>query len=224
MAKLMGKARPKVHIVYSDFQYEGMFGKWNWDITDNIADADLIQFTGGSDVTPSLYGHTRHNTTHYDYNRDLRESLIFNIARERNIPMAGICRGAQFLNVMCGGKMWQNVQGHTCGIHKALDVRTGEEITVTSTHHQMMIPGPKARLIMGARSIAIYKVRMNPPGVSPEMVAEHYSNDMDIEALYYADEKCFCFQPHPEFPSAAKFQLDEYYMERLAEFFGIQVA
>src|SRR5690606_36449796 len=73
---------------------------------------DLICFTGGADVSAELYG--EENTYSFcDPERDEEERIIYDMALAHGIPMVGICRGGQFLNVMNGGKMIQHIEGHS---------------------------------------------------------------------------------------------------------------
>jgi gamma-glutamyl-gamma-aminobutyrate hydrolase PuuD len=105
--------RPKVFVVDSDVRITRMFMANNWLVVPSAKEADLIQFTGGADVSPMLYGEPKHPRTYCDPNRDQHEANIFwnNIDK----PKAGICRGGQFLNVMSGGSMWQDVDNHAIG-------------------------------------------------------------------------------------------------------------
>lgn len=99
---------------------------------------DLVVFTGGSDVSPSWYGEQAHPATHTNKERDVYERHVFNAANALNIPMAGICRGAQLLCVFSGGRLIQHVTGH-CGAHN-VNTSDGGVVGVNSTHHQMMYP------------------------------------------------------------------------------------
>lgn len=210
---------PNVYIVGGGFEYAAMFRRHGWDVVANVKDADLVQFTGGEDVTPELYGHTRHQTTGNNIERDAREQAVFKVCLKMGKPMAGICRGGQFLNVMCGGKMFQNVNNHaTIRGHQAKDERTGELFQVTSTHHQMMIPHKSdAVVIMTARESTICEKHIGGKEVT---VASRVMQD--IEALWYEDYKCFCFQPHPEFQGED--ELSDLYFGYLDEFFKIRSA
>ena len=219
----------KVFIVSPDAAYIRMFTERGWIMVDNVKNADLVQFTGGEDVTPALYGEGPHRTTFNSVNRDMREQLIFRLAKANGVPMAGICRGGQFLNVMCGGSMWQDVDSH-CGQHDILDLSTLKVFKATSTHHQMMRVGEGGH-ILAVASEAYHKERMvyfegadgdwsimsrsctpymdmlqMPKGVN---VAE----DMDTEEVYYHSENALCFQPHPEFLGEDK--LADIYFEYL---------
>lgn len=105
----------------------------------------LVVFTGGHDVSPGLYGKDAHPRTGASARRDAEEVEVFNIAKGNNIPMAGICRGAQFLCVMAGGKLVQDITNHAGRQHE-IQVKwssRGDEmgvIHVTSSHHQMQYP------------------------------------------------------------------------------------
>jgi len=135
-----GTPLPKFVFIVSDYprMYTEMFKDQGWFPTNKISSANLIQFTGGEDVTPALYNELPHSRTNSNPQRDKKEAIIFHIAKARGIPMAGICRGGQFLNVMCGGSLWQDVDGHGIqGTHKAKCEITGQILDVTSTHHQI---------------------------------------------------------------------------------------
>lgn len=59
---------------------------------ETVEDAEVVLFTGGEDVTPSLYGCKKHPTTFCNSVRDLEEKEIFNKIKENQIAL-GICRG-----------------------------------------------------------------------------------------------------------------------------------
>ena len=148
------EAKSKVFVVGHDFGISSMFQQRGWEAS-SLEDANLVVFTGGADVDPSLYGEENF-ASHSTLARDQREKTIYNQALELGKCMAGICRGGQFLNVMNGGKMIQHVDGHATGRdHKLTDRVTGEEHSVTSTHHQMMIPNDET-----AEAVAIANLGM----------------------------------------------------------------
>src|SRR5690242_167619 len=110
------KLRPKVYVVDGGYEYIALMYRLGCDGAKGVDDADIILFTGGEDVNPELYGEVALHTTHFNRLRDQKEKLIFDAALEREIPMVGICRGGQALNVFNGGKMWQHVNNH-CRSH-----------------------------------------------------------------------------------------------------------
>jgi len=71
---------------------------------------DGILFAGGPDVAPELYGEAVLNgTVEPQKERDDAETELFAKAFDRELPILGICRGMQFVNVMLGGTLWQDL-------------------------------------------------------------------------------------------------------------------
>lgn len=183
----------RVYVVNGGYEYIRMFLRHGYEGAKGLEDCDIVCFTGGADVHPSLYGEAILPRTYSDFERDKRELAIYHRAFEAGIPMVGICRGAQFLNVMNGGKLWQDVNNHAVyGTHPAQDYMYNKAVAVTSTHHQMMIPNEKTALTLAVASLST--VKHNDKG---RINIENNVND-DVEAVWYEDTKCLCFQPHPE--------------------------
>lgn len=176
-----------VYVIGGGFAYERMFKQAGWKLAASMHGADLLCFTGGADVSPELYG--EENVASYTSpERDREEEAIFDWAYENDVPMVGICRGAQFLNVMNGGEMWQDVNNHAIsGTHEAICDYFGK-VMVSSTHHQMMRPNSSGN-ILAVSALSTYKV--NASGM-------YDGDDEDVEVVYYPDTKSLCYQPHPE--------------------------
>jgi len=111
--------------------------------------------TGGKDVDPAAYGQQRHPATDEPgRQRDVWEFALLNAALQRGLPVLGICRGAQVLNVALGGTLHQHLpdvighSGHRAGnaVFTTLPVRTvpgtrlaalvGEAVEARCYHHQ----------------------------------------------------------------------------------------
>jgi putative glutamine amidotransferase len=161
------------------------------EFTENPENYKLVLFSGGADVSPSLYGHTSpNNLCGTNPDRDVQEAYIFKVALEHGIPMVGICRGSQLLNVLSGGVMIHHLDHH--GSEHPMTTASGEIIRVTSTHHQMSVPSDKGHIIAW----------------STERRSKRYYGDKDlpikytgpeVEAIYYPDTKVFAVQYHPEY-------------------------
>lgn len=196
----------KVMIVSGNPQYYSMFENAGFNAVDYhpdyIDDACLVVFTGGSDVSPELYGHPTHPTTSYNKARDDREQAIFFDCVGR-VPMVGICRGGQFLNVMCGGDMYQDITGHAImETHPAVTYDKNIYF-VTSTHHQMMRASDSGQIIMMGVPENIYEAYNRATIWSDELFK--FVDDILVastEAVFYENNNCLCFQPHPEFNGA----------------------
>lgn len=187
----------KVFIAEGGFQYRRMFEERGWEVVDRVSEAQLVQFCGGADVDPHLYGEVCHKTTQVDFRRDVSDTKTYKEAKELKIPMAGICRGAQFLHVMCGGSLWQHVDGHALMPgHLAVDHLTGETISVTSTHHQMMREGVGELLMEAEGTSNTFKEAANYQLLKRRESKLKYGKE--VEAVLHREHNVLCYQPHPE--------------------------
>lgn len=206
----MSAIMKNVYIVSASYAYDQMFKREGWEVTSDLNKADLVCFTGGADVSPKLYGAKNHQTTHNDEFRDRKEALVVAECIAKNIPMVGICRGGQFLNVMNGGEMYQDVSEHGAS-HSITDLLTGETVWVSSTHHQMMKPAPGAILVASA-GLRGYREWYDG------QVFKRDLSDEDIEVVFYPENACLCFQPHPEFIGTAYAGMTEYFFKCVERF------
>lgn len=160
----------------------------------DVGNADLVLFTGGADVSPHFYGEEIHPQTSYSTYRDDACASLYEDALQRDLPMVGICRGAQFLNVMNGGRLWQHVDKHgLTQCHDMIDVKSGRKWSVTSTHHQMMRPHTTGEVLAIANESTF---KQNMVGNSVNNVVD---DPHDVEVVWYNLTNCLCFQPHPEY-------------------------
>ena len=71
---------------------------------------DGLLLTGGDDVYPALYGEAPHpHLDIVDARRDRFEIALLRAARERGMPVFGVCRGIQIINVALGGDLYQDL-------------------------------------------------------------------------------------------------------------------
>jgi len=81
-----------------------------------LAGIDGLLLTGGNDVVPERYGEALHPAVKdVDPARDEFEIGLVTAARARALPIFGICRGIQVLNVACGGTLVQDVPSQVPG-------------------------------------------------------------------------------------------------------------
>lgn len=193
-----------VYIVGGGYSEKGLFKDLGYAITKDANEADLAVFTGGADISPSLYGDKKHASTYTNPSRDEMEVKMYNLFLKKNIPMVGICRGGQLLNIMAGGRMYQHINKHAGGGHSITDLETGDVIQVNSIHHQMMMPTDKAKIVAVA----------NLGGFREWYDGQVFKRDTskeDIEVVFYAETKALCFQPHPEYAGAEYEQMKQYF-------------
>lgn len=122
---------------------------------------DGLLFTGGADIHPELYGEgVRPTCGEIDRERDDFELGLARRAIDRGIPLLGICRGLQLLNVACGGTLYQDLterpgtlpehfgdSQEPAQLRHAVQILPGTrlsrivvapELKVTSSHHQFV--------------------------------------------------------------------------------------
>jgi len=115
---------------------------------------DGLILAGGSDVAPRSYGADAHPATDApNADRDAFELALARRALERDVPLLGVCRGMQVMNVAAGGTLHQHVPDlvgheehrHTPGVFADHEVRleegslaaraAGERLHATKSHH-----------------------------------------------------------------------------------------
>ena len=121
-----------------------------------VSEVDGLVLTGGGDVDPDLYGkpELRMSARGVDRRRDDFELETIEMALEAEIPILGICRGMQVMNVCLGGTLIHDLPSEGYEAHTNTDGQTQEhlirplphsmlhallgsgEVIVNSSHHQ----------------------------------------------------------------------------------------
>ena len=100
---------------------------------------------GGYDIEPSRYGAERAPATgETDPQRDEMELAVLRDALDRNVPVLGICRGMQIINVAFGGTLLQDIPGH---------IERGGDNDGSLRHEVYVAPGSKLGAIIGAGAV-----------------------------------------------------------------------
>ncbi|MCP5151941.1 MAG: gamma-glutamyl-gamma-aminobutyrate hydrolase family protein [Ectothiorhodospiraceae bacterium] len=117
-------------------------------------DADALVLGGGTDLDPALYGQVPAGAVDVDAARDRYELALLEHALRRGLPVLGICRGMQLVNIALGGTLHQEIPGRPGAprlrqfavlvrrrVMVAPDTRLAdhlgrEELRVNSLHHQ----------------------------------------------------------------------------------------
>jgi putative glutamine amidotransferase len=125
---------------------------------------DGLLLSGGSDIDPARYGQPIRGSVNIQPEREAVELEAWTAAAGRDLPVLGICRGIQVINVFMGGRLIQDVGGHRMGegtgppVHHPLHVAPGTRlarmlfprnvgggvVAVNSFHHQAIGVGDLA--------------------------------------------------------------------------------
>lgn len=138
----------------------------------DLDDCDALVLSGGVDIHPKYYGNDNADypgaPPSFNEKRDEFEMAAFNAAQLNNMPVLGICRGMQLINVIHKGTLIQNLGDDTLNkVHKGepdkshdISVKTGtllydivgkERVATNSAHHQA-IDQPGEGLVINAVS------------------------------------------------------------------------
>ena len=204
--ELINSRRKNVRVIGPDSNVTGLFFNAGFSV-DNIKDPDLVVFTGGADINPLIYKQNPIKECGVIFHdRDRRELAAYE--KYKDIPKVGICRGAQLLNVLSGGSMYQHVTGHH-GQHQVTNLLGNvykESLVTNSCHHQMMIPGKDGELLAfsdrrSTSYLADPEAKLSPP-------------EVDVEVVYYDTTKSLCFQAHPEwYPAQPGADCPQYFIK-----------
>lgn len=168
--------------------------------------ADLVVFTGGPDISPSIYGCQKHPfTDSYTPLRDDYEIRMFNKALKLNKKVIGICRGAQLLCALAGGILIQDSKHPSLHFIETSD---GKKIIVTSSHHQRQYPfpykdrKPNFELLGWSKDLSPYS--------EGQSLKEKLIGQPEVEIARYPDINALAIQSHPEwaYPTSKPWQAD----------------
>lgn len=175
-------------------------------IVDRALDAvDALVITGGYDVDPAAYGQQPHPSTDPPRTeRDAWELALLKGALERGLPLLGICRGAQVLNVALGGTLHQHLpdvlghNGHRAGdgVFTRIPVRTaagtrlatliGESADVPCYHHQAIDKVGEALAVSAVDSDGVVEALELPRHAFALAVQWHPEKSLDDLRLFTA--------------------------------------
>ena len=138
---------------------------------------DGLLLIGGLDIRPQLYGQRKHSRTRpADRRRLAGEQLLVELALARPLPLLGICMGCQWINVLSGGDLIQDIPSQ---------VGTAVRHAPRETFHSARVaPGSRLAEILGRTELEVnssHHQAIGRPGSGLEAVA--WAPDGIVEAL-----------------------------------------
>lgn len=108
-------------------------------LSDLLSRLDGVILSGGDDVHPAYYGEQPiPELGKVDSLRDVHDLLLFRLCTRMRLPLLGICRGHQVINVAMGGSLWQDIPSQTGDT----TVRHNQaEPSSVATHRISLLPG-----------------------------------------------------------------------------------
>jgi len=165
---------------------------------------DGIILTGSpSNVEPALYGGDPHPPeTPEDRGRDGMTLPLIRSAIAAGVPLLGVCRGFQEMNVALGGSLHQRLQDLPDRIDHSTPMQALAQIRHAKAHNLRVLPGTWLHRVARARDIAVNSLHnQGIDRLAPSLVAEGIAPDGTIEAVRVAGSPGFAVgvQWHPEY-------------------------
>ena len=118
-----------------------------------FAHLEGLLLTGGADIDPKRYGESATpELGELIPERDAAEIPLAQLARERDLPTLGICRGAQVMNVAAGGTLIQDIEH---ALHVPKDVHSQAEDYDVTTHNVSIEPETLLARVIAKTEIAV---------------------------------------------------------------------
>ena len=165
---------------------------------------NILVLWGGEDIGTEIYNQMPNQYVN-DYKkstRDKEEILLVQEAIELDIPILGICRGAQLLCCLTGGWLIQHIENHVTNKHTVICENEPGKFFTNSCHHQMMVPNADQKVLAYATSTVGIVENNNMIMI-----------DRVPEVIHFPKIRALGIQGHPEWPSMPKHFSD--YCEQL---------
>lgn len=183
---------------------------------DDLYNAKALILWGGEDIATSLYNEQSvYSFSKWGLSRrdSIERDLVWR-AVDLGIPILGVCRGAQLLCALDGGKLWQHVDNHAGQDHN-VTLASGETIRTNSLHHQMMRPLAHNE-VLGWSSDVLSPVKLSELG-------QHLSKDPEPEIVYFPKMKALGVQGHPEYTGKTAEGLRKFTKQLFNDLFKVQL-
>ena len=168
-----------------------------------VADPDLLldridglMMAGGADIDPASYGEAQHPQTVGTWpDRDRFELALARRALERDLPLLGICRGMQLLNVALGGTLDQHLPD-------SIGSSTHRSLAGTFSEHRVRLePGSLACAAAGTEGLLVFSHHhQGIDGLGDGLRVTGWSDDDDLVEAIELPQKRFALGVvwHPE--------------------------
>ena len=154
----------------------------------DLESCDGLLITGGGDVNPAIYGQAQHKSVYgVTTSRDLRELAMLGAARDLGLPVLGICRGLQIINVEAGGSLYQNIPDNV-----------GHDDHAWSMMPVITTPGSQVHRALGARPEMLHLHHQAVRKVAKGFAVTARHADGTVEAIESVDGRVIGVQFHPE--------------------------
>ncbi|MBS1676540.1 MAG: gamma-glutamyl-gamma-aminobutyrate hydrolase family protein [Actinobacteria bacterium] len=158
-----------------------------------LAVIDGLVLPGGCDLSPALYGGDEGAALDADPIRDAFELAMLRGALEREIPVLGVCRGMELINVYRGGSLRDGVS------HPAAQDIHVDALGRVRVHDVNVLEGTLAYQVFGRNRVEATCVHHQAPGaIGAGLIASVLADDGSIEAVEDPEHELLGLIWHPE--------------------------
>lgn len=186
-----------------------------------IADVDILLLVGGEDVAPARYSHPESpKLGRVNLKRDAFEFGLLEEAKAVKLPVFGICRGCQVINVFFGGTLYQDIPSEITVTSSAKVHHCVAKGTANPVKHVVSIkPGTRFEAIVGSGDLIVNSYHhQSALDLAPGFVASAVARDGVVEAIESIDYPAAGVQFHPEAALASGSR--DFDLQRLGEIFA----
>jgi putative glutamine amidotransferase len=163
-----------------------------------LARMDGLLISGGADIDPALYGEPMAGSRAPDSGRDRLDVEAARMAQERAVPVLGVCRGMQAINVLAGGSLLQHVEDHEGAPYPQPETREHPIDVIPGTRLATIVGGEQAMVVNSYHHQAVTADRL-APSLMATATAQHEGLQL-VEAVEARDPDRWLIgiQCHPE--------------------------
>ena len=157
---------------------------------------DGLILTGGADINPTLYGESHNKALGMiSPRKDKFETKLLKAAIEKKIPVLGICRGMQFINVYFGGTLYQDIPSQTDSKLKHSQSSNYD----LATHYVDIEKNTWLYSILGSKTFVNSFHHQSVKDLAPDFIITAKAKDGIIEGIEKKSGSfCAAVQWHPE--------------------------
>jgi putative glutamine amidotransferase len=158
-----------------------------------------LLLSGGADIDPARYGETPSGSRTSEPGRDALEDEAFRAAMTASVPILGVCRGLQAINVFAGGSLVQHLDGHESAAYPSPAV-TRHRLELAGGSRLATILGDSDELEVNSYHHQAITADRLAPGLRISAVADHAGSGELVEGVESTDPHRWLVgvQCHPE--------------------------
>lgn len=159
--------------------------------TEELSGCDALLLPGGGDITPAFFGEANRGSRNIDTALDIRQLQLFDRAVRRRMPVLGICKGMQIINVGLGGSLIQDLEASMAERHRYDSGDKYHDSVISENSWLYSLYGGRA-VVNSAHHQALGRLGTGLTAV------QHCPSDGCIEAVSHRQLPILGVQWHPE--------------------------